>query len=123
MPWNTLYTGGGGILAELYRASNKCMRVCFLCIRVSWGQLQRDVGRDRVRIDGEMVTPSDVTRIVVGLASRITERLAARNSQRRLGRHSGGSGRFGTAPLQVWMHAKSWDGENCYGTLFLVVYQ
>ncbi len=58
------------------------------------------MGRDRVRIDGEMVTPCDVTRIVVGLASRITERLAARSSQRRLGRHSGGSGRFGTAPMQ-----------------------
>ena len=90
------------------------MHVCSLCIRVSWGQLQRDVGRDRVRIDGEMVTPSDVTRIVVGLASRITERLAVRNSQRRLGRHSGGSGRFSTAPLQVWTHTKSWGVEQQY---------
>jgi hypothetical protein len=61
-----------------------------------------------------MVTPSDVTRIVVGLASRITERLAARNSQRKLGRHSGGSGRFNTAPLQVWMHTKSWGVEQRY---------
>ena len=64
---------------------------------VSWGQLQRDVGRDKVRLDGELMTTPDVMRLVVALASKITERLSARNSRRVVRRSPSGGGGNGSS--------------------------
>ena len=47
------------------------MASLFVCVRVTWRQLEADVQRDRIRIDGVEYSSSSVRTLVVALADRV----------------------------------------------------